>query len=70
MRPPIHRFLPYSLDRLICARERRELSWIESPPKEKKRSTSSTKPAAIPVGLLGLPLAIQQQIMAQLKGKK
>lgn len=67
-RPPIHSFRPYSLDRLVEARERREKSWIEPPAKEKK--SKLVKAPAIPPGLVGLPLEVQQMIMAQLKGKK
>jgi len=67
-RPPIHNFRPYSLERLVESRERREKSWIEPPVKEKKSKLA--KPPAIPPGLVGLPLEVQQMIIAQLKGKK
>lgn len=68
-RPPIHSFRPFSPQQVLEARERRELSWIEPPPKVRKSKTSPSSPK-IPSGLSGLPLEIQQQILAQLKGKK
>lgn len=67
-RPPIHAFRPFSPQRVLEARERREVSWIEPPPKVRKsKSPSSPK---LPPGITGLPMEVQQMIMAQLKGKK